>query len=49
MQRISSRYPALQMPPLGTALVDEAAVELLRRWILEADETRDITPPEKGP
>ena len=49
LQRIASRYPALQMPPLGTALVDEAAVELLRRWILEADETRDITPPEKGP
>jgi hypothetical protein len=34
------------MPPLGTALVDEAAVALLRRWILEADE---ITPTEKGP
>jgi hypothetical protein len=49
LQRIASRYPALQMPPLGTALVDEAAVELLRRWILEADATRDITPTEKGP
>ena len=48
LQRVASRYPALQMPPLGTALVDEAAVELLRRWILEADETRDITPTEKG-
>jgi hypothetical protein len=49
LQRVASRYPALQMPPLGTALVDEAAVELLRRWILEADETRDVTPTEKGP
>ena len=49
LQRVASRAPALQMPPLGTALVDEAAVELLRRWILEADETRDITPTEKGP
>ena len=48
LQRVASRYPALQMPPLGTALVDEAAVALLRRWILEADETREITPTEKG-
>jgi hypothetical protein len=48
LQRMASRYPALQMPPLGTALVDEAAVELLRRWIHEADETQ-VTHTEKGP
>ena len=36
MQRISSRYAALQMPPLGTELKDEAAMTLVRRWIAEA-------------
>lgn len=40
LQRLSSRYPALQMPPLGTALVDDEAVALVIKWIteLEADE-----------
>jgi hypothetical protein len=38
MQRVASRYAALQMPPLGTALVDEQAVDLLRRWILETND-----------
>lgn len=37
LQRVASRYPPLQMPPLGTELVDEEAVRLLRRWIMEAD------------
>ena len=31
--RVSSRQPVLQMPPLGTKLVDEQAVELLRHWV----------------
>lgn len=35
MQRVSSRSPALQMPPLGTELVDDEAVRLLYRWIEE--------------
>jgi len=35
MQRISSRSPALQMPPLGTELIDDEAVRLLYRWIEE--------------
>lgn len=35
VQRMSSRHPALQMPPLGTRLVDEHAVGLVRRWIAE--------------
>ena len=48
LQRIASRYPALQMPPLGTALVDEAAVALLRRWILEAEARTKPTQPTKG-
>ena len=38
-QRIGSRYPLLQMPPLGTELVDEEAVQLLTRWINEMDQT----------
>jgi hypothetical protein len=32
-QRMGSRYAALQMPPLGTELVDEQAMELVRQWI----------------
>ncbi|MEE1655544.1 hypothetical protein VB618_04990 [Microvirga sp. CF3062] len=35
MQRVSSRYSALQMPPLGTELIDDEAVRLLYRWIAE--------------
>ena len=37
MQRAGSRYPALQMPPLGTELVDDEALGVLRRWIAETD------------
>jgi hypothetical protein len=37
MQRVGSRYPALQMPPLGTEMVDGEALDLLRRWIVETD------------
>ncbi|MBI1751674.1 MAG: hypothetical protein HY014_16300 [Acidobacteria bacterium] len=33
LQRMASRRPASQMPPLGSALVDEAAVTHLRQWI----------------
>jgi hypothetical protein len=40
MQRVSSRSPALQMPPLGTELTDDAAVALLQRWIAETDDQR---------
>jgi hypothetical protein len=35
VERLSSRNPALQMPPLGTALVDAEAVALVRKWIIE--------------
>jgi hypothetical protein len=38
MERMDSRYPPLQMPPLGTELVDEEAVSLIRKWIAEFDE-----------
>ena len=37
LQRVASRYPALQMPPLGTEMVDREAADLLRRWIAETD------------
>ena len=49
MQRVASRYPALQMPPMGTELVDEEAVALLRRWVAETDVfRRDVHQEEKG-
>ncbi|MGK2858502.1 MAG: hypothetical protein ACSLFQ_14980 [Thermoanaerobaculia bacterium] len=33
--RMGSRRPSSQMPPLGTAVVDEEALELVRAWIAE--------------
>jgi len=49
MQRIASRYPPLQMPPLGTVLVDRQAVDLLQRWIAESEPVSPLSsPPEKG-
>ena len=39
LQRLSSRYPALQMPPLGTVLVDDDAVALLKEWIAGLEAT----------
>jgi hypothetical protein len=41
MQRVRSRYPALQMPPLGTELADREAVALLERWIAETGALRE--------
>lgn len=35
LARMQSRHPLLQMPPLGTRIVDEEAVGLIRRWIFE--------------
>ena len=35
LHRMRSRSPISQMPPLGTTLVDEAAVRLLTQWIAE--------------
>jgi mono/diheme cytochrome c family protein len=31
--RMKSRRPSSQMPPLGTTIRDEEAIELVRRWI----------------
>ncbi|MCU9850526.1 hypothetical protein OEZ60_21335 [Defluviimonas sp. WL0024] len=36
-QRMASRWPVLQMPPLGTTLVDVEAVDLINRWIAEVE------------
>lgn len=38
--RMASRHPVLQMPPLGSRIVDDEAVALLRRWIRE--DTHDL-------
>jgi hypothetical protein len=35
LQRMGSRYAALQMPPLGTVVVDDEATALVSRWIAE--------------
>jgi hypothetical protein len=35
LARMASRHPVRQMPPLGSRLVDEEAVRLIRRWIAE--------------
>ena len=43
VDRMSSRSPIRQMPPLGTQVVDEEAVSLIRRWIAE-----DLRPPEQS-
>jgi hypothetical protein len=43
IERMASRSPIAQMPPLGTKVVDEEAVTLLRRWIAE-----DLRPPEQS-
>jgi hypothetical protein len=49
MQRVASRYPPLQMPPLGTVLVDREGVDLLQRWIAEsAPSSHRPTPQQKG-
>lgn len=41
VQRMASRVPAQQMPPLGTELTDDAALDLIRRWIAT---TRHVSP-----
>jgi hypothetical protein len=33
--RMASRHPLVQMPPLGSRIVDEEALQLIRRWIAE--------------
>jgi len=49
MQRIASRSPALQMPPLGTELTDRQAVDLIRRWIEQSEPIPTFPPQETSP
>jgi len=35
VRRMATRNPLVQMPPLGSRLVDDEAVDLIRRWIAE--------------
>ncbi len=35
VQRMGSRHVVLQMPPLGTVILDESAVALISRWVAE--------------
>lgn len=42
--RMASRNPVLQMPPVGTRLVDDAAVALVRKWIAEDTKAPAHTP-----
>ena len=48
VQRVASRYPALQMPPLGTELADSEAVSLLRRWVAEMEEQKSDVAQQGG-
>jgi hypothetical protein len=38
----------MQMPPLGTELVDDEAVSLLRRWITELDGSEAVHQQQGG-
>ncbi|GAA4858616.1 hypothetical protein [Luteimonas vadosa] len=43
-QRMRSRHPQTQMPPIGTQLVDDAGLALVERWITELPKPEDPTP-----
>lgn len=47
-QRMASRLPALQMPPLGTALVDAEGIALINRWIAEMETVSKVARHNKG-
>jgi hypothetical protein len=47
MQRMASRSPALQMPPLGTELVDRQAMDLIERWITQSEPAPQISPTKR--
>ena len=47
-QRMASRWPSLQMPPLGTSLVDADAVDLINRWIAGMEEVSTTALHEEG-
>lgn len=47
-QRVASRWPMLQMPPLGTALADAEGVDLINRWIAEVEKGSAAAPEPEG-
>jgi hypothetical protein len=38
VQRVRSRRPSSQMPPVGTVIQDRAAVDLLTAWVQSSPE-----------
>jgi len=44
LYRMASRRPSSQMPPLGTALADTDAIELVRAWIADGAGTHPPAP-----
>jgi hypothetical protein len=40
LNRMRSRRPASQMPPLGTVLADNEGIETIERWVRQLDGTR---------
>jgi mono/diheme cytochrome c family protein/uncharacterized protein YndB with AHSA1/START domain len=49
VQRAGSRSPALQMPPLGTELVDREAIVLLETWIASRREEAHMSAEGRKP
>jgi cytochrome c len=45
--RVRSRNPQLQMPPIGTRLVDPEALALLERWIAGKSSTSESSTTEE--
>lgn len=45
--RLASRNPVVQMPPVGTRIVDEAALALIRRWIAEDQAIKSLAETSK--
>jgi mono/diheme cytochrome c family protein len=46
LRRVASRQPLLQMPPLSTHAVDQAAADLIRAWIREELVARAAADPD---
>lgn len=47
-QRMASRWPVLQMPPLGTAITDTDGLALINRWIEELETVSEATQHQEG-
>lgn len=45
LERVSSRNPQRQMPPLGTRLIDVEALALIERWISQKSSTAEESKP----